>query len=326
MSSAEPASGGPFWPGGAQLAVTVSMQFEAGGQPLSGAAGPITEPILDGFPDLGQNSFYEYGAREGVPRLLDLFDKHDVKVTSFMVGDAVRRHPDVAAAIVDRGHEAGAHGARWARQYQLPRAQEADWIADSVAAVEKVTGFRPTGYNNYWIRPGVNTLEILQEQGFTYHIDDLSADEPFLQRINGQPFTTVPYTVHLNDIASFDFPGFNPAAYEQQLADEFDQLYEEGASRRRLMVIGLHERLSGHPSRVRVLDRVLSRLRDRPNVWWARKDQIARYALDHPDAMTWVNRAPAPVSGLPGRSGSGGQHPGRGQATRLSPEDRAADH
>ena len=215
-----------FWPGGARLAVTVSMQFEAGGQPISGAGGPITEPILAGFPDLGQNTFYEYGAREGVPRLLDLFDRHDIKITSFMIGDAVRRHPDVAAMIVDRGHEAGAHGHRWARQYQLPRAQEADWIADSAEVIEKITGFRPVGYNNYWIRPGVNTLELLAEQGFTYHIDDLSADEPFLQAINGQPFATVPYSVHLNDIASFDFPGFNPAAYAQQLTDEFDQLYD----------------------------------------------------------------------------------------------------
>lgn len=65
-----------FWPGGAHLAVSVSMMFEAGGQPISGAGGPITEPILDGFPDLGQNTFYEYGAREGVPRILDLMDKH----------------------------------------------------------------------------------------------------------------------------------------------------------------------------------------------------------------------------------------------------------
>jgi hypothetical protein len=32
------------------------MQFEAEGQPISGAGGPITEPILPGFPDLGQNT------------------------------------------------------------------------------------------------------------------------------------------------------------------------------------------------------------------------------------------------------------------------------
>jgi hypothetical protein len=56
-----------FWPGGARLAVSVSMQFEAGGQPVSGAGGPITEPILPGFPDLGQNTFYEYGPARASP-------------------------------------------------------------------------------------------------------------------------------------------------------------------------------------------------------------------------------------------------------------------
>jgi peptidoglycan/xylan/chitin deacetylase (PgdA/CDA1 family) len=158
------------------------MQFEAGGQPISGAGGPITEPILDGFPDLGQNTFYEYGAREGAPRVLDLMDTHGIKMTSFMIGDAVRAHPEVAAEIVRRGHEAGAHGRSWQRQYQLPRPQETEWIADSVEVIEQATGTRPTGYNSYWFRPGVNTLEILAELGLTYHIDDLSADEPFASR------------------------------------------------------------------------------------------------------------------------------------------------
>jgi peptidoglycan/xylan/chitin deacetylase (PgdA/CDA1 family) len=172
-----------------------------------------------------------------------------------------------------------------------------------VRAIEAATGFRPVGYNNYWIRAGVNTLEILQELGFTYHIDDLSADEPFLQSINGQPFVTVPYSVHLNDIASFDFPGFSPADYEQQLVDEFEQLYDEGAHRRRMMVIGLHERISGHASRVRALDRVLARLRERQDVWWARKDEIAAWTMQQADTAAWVNREPAPISGLPSRSG-----------------------
>ncbi|WP_197982031.1 polysaccharide deacetylase family protein [Frigoribacterium sp. CFBP 13712] len=280
----------------------MSAQFEAGGQPISGAPGPITEPVIDGFPDLGQNSFYDYGAREGMPRILDLLDRHDIRMTSFMIGDTVRRHPELAAEIVRRGHEAGAHGRSWQHQYQLNRDAETEWILDGVKAIQEVTGTTPTGYNNYWIRPGVNTLEILQENGFDYHIDDLSTDEPFLQLINGDPFATVPYSVHLNDIASFDFPGFSPSDYEQQLVDEFDQLYEEGATRRRMMTIGLHDRISGHPSRVRALDRVLSRLREREDVWWARRDEIARWTLDHPEAALWVDRDPAPVSGLPGRS------------------------
>jgi peptidoglycan/xylan/chitin deacetylase (PgdA/CDA1 family) len=199
-----------FWPCGSRLAVSVSMQFEAGGQPISGAVGPITEPVLEGYPDLGQNSFYEYGAREGVPRILDLLDKHGIRMSSFMIGDAVRRHPDIAAEIVKRGHEAGAHGRRWERQYQLDRDDEKAWIADSVQAIEDVTGFSPVGYNNYWIRPGINTLELLEELGFTYHIDDLSADTPFLQQINGQPFATCPTRCTSTTSPVSTFPGSRP--------------------------------------------------------------------------------------------------------------------
>ena len=102
----------------------------------------------------------------------------------------------------------------------------------------------------------------------------------------------MPYSVHLNDIASFDFPGFNPAAYQQQLTDEFDQLYTEGANRRRMMVIGLHERISGHASRVRVLDRIFTRLRYHEDVRWARKDQIAQWVLDHPGTAVWATAVP----------------------------------
>ena len=67
-------------------------------------------------------------------------------------------------------------------------------------------------------------------------------------------------------------------------------------------VIALHDRLSGHASRVRVLDRVLTRLRERDGVWWARKDQIADWILARPETAAWVERGPAPVSGLPGPS------------------------
>jgi hypothetical protein len=67
-----------------------------------------------------------------------------------------------------------------------------------------------------------------------------------------------------------------------------------------MMVIGLHERISGHASRVRVLDRIFTRLRQHEDVWWARKDQIAQWVLDHLDTAAWVDRDPAPVSDLPG--------------------------
>jgi peptidoglycan/xylan/chitin deacetylase (PgdA/CDA1 family) len=156
-----------LWPDGARLAVTISMQFEAGGQPISGAPGPVADPVEPGYPDLPQNSFYDYGVREGIPRLLNLFDKHGIKVTSFMIGQAVDKHPELAAEIVRRGHEAAAHGRRWEYQYLLDREEERAWIVDGVRSIQNATGTTPRGYNTYWMRGSIHTLELLQQLGFT---------------------------------------------------------------------------------------------------------------------------------------------------------------
>src|SRR5260221_6485906 len=72
---------GSTWPHRARLAVSFSLMFEAGGQPISGAGGVIPDPIRQGLPDLPTNAFFEYGVYEGIPRILDLFDKHDIKLS-----------------------------------------------------------------------------------------------------------------------------------------------------------------------------------------------------------------------------------------------------
>jgi hypothetical protein len=103
----------------------------------------------------------------------------------------------------------------------------------------------------------------------------MPADQDLIDAVthscNSSTCSTAPYTVHLNDIASFDLPGFTPAAYEQQVIDEFDRLYAEGSSRLRLMIIGLRERLSGQPVRVRALDRVFCPAPRADDAWWAPK-------------------------------------------------------
>ena len=290
-----------FWPDDARLAVSFSLMFEAGGQPISGAGGVIPDPIEKGLPDLPTNAFFQYGVYEGIPRLLDLMDKHQVKLSSFMIGQAVDKAPDLAKEIVRRGHEAAAHGRTWENSYALDADAERRFIADGVASIEKATGQKPKGWNAYWMRNSVRTLDILQSLGFTYHIDEPSRDEPFIVPLKGGDFVTVPYTFHMNDIVSFPFGGWNPAAYEQALRDEFDQLYEEGAHRRRLMVISLHDRISGHANRVRVLDRFLAYAKSKPGVWFARKDEIADWAKTHRDVTPVLDRGPAGTSGLPGR-------------------------
>src|SRR6202521_5515998 len=75
---------GGFWPNGARLAVSLSLMFEGGGQPISGAGGVIPDPIAKGVPDLPTNAFFAYGHYEGIPRVLDLVDKHGIKLSSFI--------------------------------------------------------------------------------------------------------------------------------------------------------------------------------------------------------------------------------------------------
>src|ERR1700716_3391958 len=76
---------GTFWPDGARMVVSVSMQMEGGAQPTSGAESPM--PKIDPkYPDLPASKWYDYGYKEGLPRLLDVFDRRKIKVTSHMVG------------------------------------------------------------------------------------------------------------------------------------------------------------------------------------------------------------------------------------------------
>src|SRR5438105_12485811 len=293
-------AGSGFWPNGARLAVSLSLMFEGGGQPISGAGGVIPDPIEKGVPDLPTNAFFAYGHYEGIPRVLDLMDKHGIKLSSFMIGKAVETSPDLAREIVRRGHEAAAHGRVWDNSYRLSRDMEKRFIADSVETIQKITGEKPLGWNAYWMRNSIYILETLQDLGFLYHIDEPSRDEPFIVPVRGRDFVTVPYTFHMNDIVSFPFVGWNPAAYEQALRDEFDQLYEEGAHRRRMMVISLHDRIAGHAGRVRALDRFLAYAKSKGDVWFARKDEIARYVLAYRAGTPVIDRGPPGKTGLPG--------------------------
>jgi peptidoglycan/xylan/chitin deacetylase (PgdA/CDA1 family) len=294
---------GDFWPNGARLAVSLSLMFEGGGQPISGAGGVIPDPIERGVPDLPTNAFFAYGHYEGIPRVLDLMDKHGIKLSSFMIGKAVETTPDLAREIVRRGHEAAAHGREWSNSYQLSRDEEKRFIADSVETIHKITGQKPIGWNAYWMRNSIAILETLQDLGFLYHIDEPSHDEPFIVPVRGRDFVTVPYTFHMNDIVSFPFVGWNAAAYEQALRDEFDQLYEEGAHRRRMMVVSLHDRISGHAGRVRALDRFLTYAESKGDVWFARKDEIARYVLANRVGTPVIDRGSPSLTGLPGPIG-----------------------
>jgi peptidoglycan/xylan/chitin deacetylase (PgdA/CDA1 family) len=110
--SSEMRAANTFWPNGARMVISISMQMEGGAQPTSGAESPM--PRIDpNYPDLPASKWYDYGVKEGLPRLLEIFDRCKIKVTSHMVGAAVDLRPSLAKEIVQRGHEAAGHGQTW---------------------------------------------------------------------------------------------------------------------------------------------------------------------------------------------------------------------
>ena len=52
----------------------------------------------------------EYVLNQGMPRLLDLYDKYGVKATFFYTGHIAKLYPEVVKMAYQRGHEVGSHG------------------------------------------------------------------------------------------------------------------------------------------------------------------------------------------------------------------------
>lgn len=272
------------WADGSRLVVSATMLFEAGGQP-DNAPSPFPPNMKPGFKDLPAATWYEYGYKEGIPRMLDNWDKLGIKVTTHMVGSAVLKNPALAKEIVDRGHEASGHGMTWKDEYDMSYEEEKKFIRDGLDAIKKVTGQTAVGYNANFLRRSENTLKILQELGCIYHIDDLSRDEPFIINVNQKDFAVVPYTVRNNDLGMIELKNFSPDQYLTQIKMEFDQLYEEAATRRRMLSLTFHDRVSGTPQMVRAATELIKYMQKHPGVAFKRKDEIAEITLKDPTSL-----------------------------------------
>ena len=84
---------------------------------------------------------------EGTPAVLDALRTQGVKATFFLVGEQVERYPDLAAQIVQEGHEPAVHGFRHRNQMRLAPRAFADDLQRGVATITEACG-PPT-----WYRP-----------------------------------------------------------------------------------------------------------------------------------------------------------------------------
>jgi peptidoglycan/xylan/chitin deacetylase (PgdA/CDA1 family) len=271
-----------FWPDGARLVISISMQFEAGAQPERNPYSPYVEMDPES-PNPPVQSWFAYGVKEGIPRLLDLWDRKKIKVTSHVVGQAAERAPALAREIAERGHEIAGHGMTWEPHWRWPREKERESYEASANLLEKITGQRPVGFNAFALRGSPNALEILQELGYLYHIDNISRDEPFFVTVKGKPFGVVPYTRRNNDIERFHIQATTAEMWMQDVRDEMGLLYAEAEKKRRMLSISVHDRIGGQPARVAALERFIDHAQKQPGVVFMRKVDIINWAAKQPD-------------------------------------------
>jgi putative urate catabolism protein len=284
----------PFadWPNGARLALNIVFNYEEGseysvpdGDGFSETG--LTEIRASTYPhgdrDLAAESLFEYGSRVGFWRLHRLLQERAMPATVFACALALERNPAAARAIVDAGWDVCCHGWRWIEHYKLGEADEREHIRRAVASLRRTVGSRPLGW---YCRtgPSLNTRRlVVEEGGFVYDSDSYADELPFWVTVGAKPQLVVPYSLTTND-GLFSRGGIGTAEqWTAYLKDSFDMLYSEGATTPRLMSIGLHMRLIGHPGRAMALARFLDYVQGFKDVWIARRIDIARH---------WIARHP----------------------------------
>ena len=159
----------------------------------------VPSPVPAGQRDLFNESFFEYGSRVGVWRILNLLDKYSVKSTFFSCAVAFERNPEVARAVVERGHEVCGHGYRWEEYHNKTRDEEAEAIRMTVESLTRTTGERPVGWFTRY-GPSVNTRElVVEEGGFIYDSGVFNDDLPYYTEVHGKPWPVLPYSFETND-------------------------------------------------------------------------------------------------------------------------------
>ena len=286
------------WPGDARIAVQFVLNYEEGAEMSVLHGDASSEQFLSeisgaaAFParHLSMESIYEYGSRAGVWRILREFECRQLPLTVFGVAMALERNPEVAAAIVEQGHEIACHGWRWILYQNIDEATEREHMRIAIESLRRTTGSAPVGW--YTGRDSPNTRRLVVEHGgFLYDSDYYGDDLPFWTAVatadgRTHPHLIVPYTLDANDMRFASASGFaNGTEFFEYLRDGFDVLYAEGAERPRMMSIGMHCRLLGRPGRIASLQRFLDHVQRHDRVWICRRAEIARHWIDkHPYA------------------------------------------
>jgi peptidoglycan/xylan/chitin deacetylase (PgdA/CDA1 family) len=247
----------------------------------------LTEGGGGGFEgrDLAAESMFEFGSRVGFWRVARLLSERGMAATIFGCAVALERNPEAALAIRQLGYDICCHGYRWERHQTLSVEVERARIAAAVASIERTHGERPRGwYCRYG--PSLDTRRLLVEEGgFDYDSDAYNDELPYWTEVAGRDHLVIPYSLATNDVKFVRGGIATGREFFEFLREAFDFLYAEGAATPKMMSIGLHPRLVGHPARASGLQKFFDHLAAHRGVWICRRGDIAAHWRTHHPPM-----------------------------------------
>ncbi len=108
--------------------------------------------------------------KQGLPRILDVFDRHEISATFFFTGYFAERSPESLEIVKAKGHEIGCHSySHDSNLYlnKLDAKEQFQQISKAKKLIEKVVG-PITSFRAPALRTNKYTFEILMRCGFTH--------------------------------------------------------------------------------------------------------------------------------------------------------------
>ncbi|MCP1335123.1 polysaccharide deacetylase family protein [Futiania mangrovi] len=264
------------WPNGARCAVMLTFDFDAETLWLSRNPDNAKRPGI-----LSQGL---YGARVGVPKILELLREEQVPATFFVPGWTAERHQSRAEAILKDGHEIGHHG--YLHEWIHPDYpdQEEEALDKGLDALQRTLGLRPKGYRSPAGETSGNMIRLLTERGFVYDTSLMDSINPYRHVLeDGSPgLIELPWHWSCDDAPFSMFSVQTPRTIVDSESilriwqEEFHEIYRWGG----LFDLVMHPQFIGRPNRLAMLRRFIQFLKTYDNVWFATGEQIASCAAE----------------------------------------------
>jgi allantoinase len=263
-------------PNGARVALWVIPNIEH--FHFDSPATSIVDTTARLVPDVLNYSWRDYGNRVGVWRLMDMMDKYGIKGSATLNSEVCEHYPQIMEAGMKLGWEWLGHGETNSRLLaNMDEAEERTVIQNVRDTIKKVTGKAPSGWLGPALTETFRTPDILAEEGFDYVADWVNDEQPYRMKVASNHLYSIPYSIEMNDITAFLGLHRSPEEFGQMIMDQFDVLYEDGATTGRVMSICLHPFLVGHPHRSKYLDKAFKYITSREDVWIATGSEIIEH-------------------------------------------------